>query len=92
MTFDDCHPKIGEFRQNQICAWFRKEQAFNDCVAILRSIPTRSVEFVVPEMSKPLASLLRPLNYRVMRGSNHLMISVEATHETLQAARDFGDV
>lgn len=91
VTFDDGHPKLGTYRQNQICAWFRKEQAFNDCVAILRSIPTRSVEFVIPEMSKPLAGLLRPLNYRLLRGSDNMLISVEATHTTLQAARDFGE-
>ena len=91
VSFDDGHPKIGTFRQNQICAWFRKEEAFNDCVAILRSIPTRSVEFAIPQMSKPLLGVLRPLNYRTIPGADRMMVSVEANHATLQIAKDLGE-
>lgn len=91
LSFDDDHPKIGEFRQNQMCVWFRKEGAVEDCVAILRSIPTRSVEFTVSEMCGPLAAILRPVNYRILRGPDLMLVSAEANHQTLQAARDFGE-
>ena len=90
MSFDDCDARIGEFRQNQVCIWFRKERAFEDCFAILRSIPMRSVEFVVNEVEEPLRKLLRPLNYRMLKGSNGTLVSVVANIATLQAAQDFG--
>lgn len=90
VTFDDGDLRIGAYRQNQICVWFRKEAAFEDCFKVLRSIPERSVEFVVPRMTTTLTKLLKPLNHRLIRGSDGtLLVSVVATLETLEIAREY---